>query len=96
MPAVEEGTVAFAAGPELRTRLRRELPPSDASTVEHWLAGQPSAETLVEMSPDQRQRLIERRLWSLVYYVGSLNRPRNVLHRLLLDDPEPEAGVPWP
>lgn len=94
MPALEPTTVAFPGGADAEVaRLRRELPAADARELEHWLSRQPAAEDLDSMPSDRRQRLIERRLWALVHYVRSLERPRSLLHRVFRENPELQAEV---
>ncbi|MBI4519640.1 MAG: hypothetical protein HY701_02290, partial [Gemmatimonadetes bacterium] len=43
---------------------------------------------LADMPAEAIERLVERRIWALVSYVRSLERPRGLLYRLFRENPD--------
>lgn len=88
MPAFEPGVVLFAGGSQSDlSSVQSGLGAADLSALRAYLASQPDRAELDEMAPSERDAIAERRLWSLVAYLQSLARPRDLFFRLFVEDP---------
>ncbi len=88
MPAFEPGVVLFAGGSQSDlSSVQSGLGPTELSALRAYLAGQPNRIELDEFGPSERDAIAERRLWSLVAYLQSLARSRDLFYRLFVEDP---------
>lgn len=93
MPALEPAGAAFPGGRDAEVaRFKEQLSPAELRELETYLATQPLAAELARLAPDEVDRLIQRRLWAVVYYVRSLIRPRTLFYRLFQENPELTTG----
>ena len=89
MPAYEPDAVAFPGGPDADlTSVAQALDAETVEALEAYLDGQPTAEEVSAMAPDELERLAQHRLWALVSYLQSLERPRRWWYKLLVEDPD--------
>lgn len=89
MPAYEPDVLAFPGGRDADIPVGREtLTSEELRALQAYLHDQPTAVQLAGMSEEQRERLRQGRLWALVYYLRSLERPVGVLRWLFGQDPE--------
>ncbi|MFQ5703203.1 MAG: c-type cytochrome [Gemmatimonadales bacterium] len=92
MPAYEREMVAFPGGRDADlSQVSKTLDPLGLQLLEGYLAGQPTESTLAKMSDVEIGRLVEHRLWCLVYYLKSLDRPGGILHWLFGESPDFKA-----
>lgn len=92
MPALEPAMVVFTGGRDADlAAVRGGLSTREVEELSAYLAGQPTTTELASMSREQIERLAERRMWALVYYVRSLERPGGLLYRLLGENPDLEG-----
>ncbi len=91
MPALEPAGVAFPGGRDAHVP-EVQLSPGELRELEGHLAAQPSAAQLARMAPEEVGKLVQHRLWALVYYVRSLERPKGVFYWLFRENPELAAG----
>lgn len=88
MPAYAPGAVLYPGGPAVDlSQFTAFLGADEVSALREYLAGQPKRSALAALSAQEHERLVERRLWSLVAYVQSLSRPRSLFYRLFVEDP---------
>lgn len=88
MPAFELGVVLFAGGSQNDlSSVQSGLGTTELSALRAYLASQPDRAELDEMAPSERDAIAERRLWSLVVYLQSLTRPRDLFFRLFVENP---------
>ncbi|MFQ5889377.1 MAG: c-type cytochrome [Gemmatimonadota bacterium] len=89
MPAFERDIVAFPGGAKVDVGPVREAVDAESlPELEAYLAGQPTAAELEAMPEAALEELVQRRLWALVYYVRSLNRPKGAFYWLFGENPE--------
>jgi uncharacterized protein YciW len=53
-----------------------------------YLASQPSAAKIADMSDEAKEALSQRRKWALVHYVRSLQKKPGIVGWLFIDDTE--------
>jgi cytochrome c oxidase cbb3-type subunit 2 len=95
MPAFEPGVVVFAGGSDVDlSTIETGARSADLSALRVYLSSQPSRLEMDSMSESELKEIAERRLWSLVVYLQSLARPRDLLYRLFVEDPNmtPDRG----
>lgn len=93
MPAFERDIVLFPGGPDIDVAQMSEgLDPGTVDDLRTFLADQPTRAQVAAMSNADAQSLAEDRLWALVHYVRSLDRPRGLLFRLFGEKPELSTG----
>ncbi len=89
MPAFEREMMAFPGGRDADlTQVSKTLDPADLQALEGYLAGQPTEAGLADMSDAEIGPLVEHRIWSLVYYLKSLDRQGGIFHWLFGENPE--------
>jgi len=74
-------TDAFPFGSDLvgdPAALEGALGSEAVTLLRDWVAEQPTMESIAGMSPEERQALLERRTWSLIAYLRSLEAPGRV------------------
>lgn len=88
MPAFEADLAAFPGGAEADVGpLADALDPEALRDLRAYLTSQPSAARIGTMTRAEREALAQRRLWALVHYLRSLNRPKGALRWLFGDNP---------
>ena len=88
MPAFEPGVVVFAGGSEVDlSTIEAATGSADLSALRAYLSSQPSRLEMDSMGESDLNEIAERRLWSLVAYLQSLARPRDLFYRLFVEDP---------
>jgi len=93
MPALEPELVAFpGGGDEDVSGLESQLDAQLVAEVRTYLASQPGTAEILDLTMTELDQLIARRLWTLVHYVRSLERPTGALHWLFGDNPDFSAG----
>ncbi len=85
MPALERETLAFPGGPQARSPSQDETSDRTDQGLRSYLAIQPTEAQLGAMIEEEKDALVQRRLWALVYYVRSLARPKGMLDWLFRD-----------
>lgn len=89
MPAFERDIVAFPGGADSDvTPMREALDAEGLGALELYLTEQPDPNRLRDMSEEEVEALVERRMWALVYYVRSLDRGKSLFYRLFTENPE--------
>ena len=89
MPALEPHIVAFPGGRDAAVAdLRSSFGEGTADQVADYLAQQPDAERLAELSDEELGQLVQVRLWALVFFVRSLERSPGALERLFGENPD--------
>ena len=93
MPAFEPSVVLFAGGAQNDlTSVHSDLEVTDRTALQAYLANQPDRLQLDGMESSELEAIAERRLWSLVAYLQSLTRPRDLFFRLFVEDPNVTAN----
>lgn len=93
MPAFEPGVVLFAGGTQSDlSSVQSGLGATELSALRAYLANQPDRAQLDAMTPSEHKAIAEQRLWSLVAYLQSLARPRDLFFRLFVEDPNLTAS----
>lgn len=93
MPAFERDIVLFPGGRSVDVGPMSEgLDPETVEELRAFLDAQPTAAQISAMSEAEADRLAEDRMWALVHYVRSLDRPRGLLSRLFSGKPDLRAG----
>ena len=88
MPAFEPGVVLFAGGSEVDpSTIETGVGTAELSALRGYVSSQPTRLEMDSMSESKLTEMAERRLWSLVAYLQSLARPRDLFYRLFVEDP---------
>ncbi len=91
MPAFERGIVAFPGGRDVEVApMAATLDPSPPQVRElaAYLAGQPTRAALDAMPEAELDRLVQHRLWALIYFLRSLDRAKGPFYWLFGENPE--------
>jgi mono/diheme cytochrome c family protein len=89
MPALDRDNLTFPGGPDVDIAPMREgLDPESSRRLEAYVASQPPATDLEIMPGAEVEKLVQHRLWTLVYYLRSLSRPSGLFHWLFGENPE--------
>ena len=93
MPALERETLAFPGGPQARSPSQDETSDRTDQGLRSYLAIQPTEAQLGAMIEEEKDALVQRRLWALVYYVRSLGRAKGAFYWLFGENPELQTGA---
>ena len=93
MPAFERDIVLFPGGPEIDIGSMSEgFDPAIIQQLRPFVDAQPTASQIGAMSEAEAERLAEDRMWALVHYVRSLDRPESLFQRLFRGKPDLRSG----
>ena len=93
MPAFEQGIVLFPGGTGVDIGPMSEgLDEETIRGLRTYFDSQPTVDEIAQLSEDEAQRVAGDRMWALVSYLRTLNRPRSWVHRLFRGNPELDPG----
>ncbi|MCD6025431.1 MAG: serC 2 [Fibrobacteria bacterium] len=83
------GAFLFGSDKEIsREALAAAYSKGEVETLKAYLASQPSAAKIADMSDEAKEALSQRRKWALVHYVRSLQKKPGIVGWLFIDDTE--------
>lgn len=89
MPAFEPGIVLFPGGSDVDVGpMSAGLDDETIRDLRTYVDSQPTAGEIAQLSEDEARRIAEDRLWALVSYLQTLDRPRSLFDRLFRGNPE--------
>ncbi|MFQ5680097.1 MAG: c-type cytochrome [Gemmatimonadota bacterium] len=93
MPEMAPQNVLFPGGAGTDAGPMREgVAPEEFRELQAYLADQPTLDQIRALREEEAEELVRRRLWALVYYLQSLERPVGALQWLFGTNPELDRG----